>query len=108
MTSTTHAKVSTTWNNSLRRLFQYFHQLFACKVALLLRQADTDALAWQSKRNEDRAAIIETSHRVATVGKCGEDNFLFHKMIGRPVGSPRCYCRRNSSIALSNSSISSI
>jgi hypothetical protein len=63
-----------TRNNSIWRRFQNFEQFAARKVLFLLGQTDADALAWQSKRDEDGAAIGETSHRVAAVGEFFELN----------------------------------
>src|SRR6266545_2064740 len=86
MTSAAHAKMDTARFNSLRGRVKYLYQFPACKVALLLCQMDTDALARQAKRHKDRATtcprqrVIEASHCVSTIGECCQSNDVFHQI----------------------------
>src|ERR1051325_10110552 len=84
MTSPTHTKMNTSWCNSLRGLFQYLYNFTPRKITFLLSQADTHALAWQTKRDKDRTlacpreGVVETSHRVAAIGQRCENNDVLH------------------------------
>jgi hypothetical protein len=55
--------------DSIWRGFEYFNQFPARKILFLLRQADADALARQSKWDEDRAAVGQASHGVTAIGE---------------------------------------
>lgn len=65
----------TTRRDSIWRGFQNFEQFATREVLLLLGQADADTFAWQAKRDEDRAAVGQASHRVAAVGEFFELDF---------------------------------
>jgi hypothetical protein len=88
MASPTHPKMDTARLNPLWRRFQDLHQLRTCEAALFLHQTDTDAFPWQPKRDENRPTIFQSSHGVTTIGEGCQSDIVFHKMIGRPVGSP--------------------
>ena len=88
MTSPTNAKMDAARPDPLRRCFEDIHQLGTRKTALFLGKVYTDTLSWQPKRDKDRPAILKPSHGITAIGECGQSNILFHKIIGRPVGSP--------------------
>src|SRR5215207_7865298 len=88
MASAADAEMFTAREYSMWRCFKDFQHFSAGKVALLLRQPDANALPRQPKRDEDCPAILQASHGIAAISKCGEDSFLFHKKFGRPGGRP--------------------
>src|SRR5512147_1010806 len=59
MTAPADTEMYAAWSHAVWRGLQHLQQLTAREAALLLRQADTDALARQSKRDKDRASILE-------------------------------------------------